>query len=210
MTWRGPAAWIALLLGGGVVGVLAAYALETVPEASGRPAPVAAVSPSVPVDPAPSLRPDPTAPPLGTGLALREVGFGTGGFRKTVPVPVGWTRSESALNEVKYKLAGNPSNTFVLRLEQVLSQRETIEDILADRVVELREQEERVTILDRTSDSLEFTYVFDGYLRHGFLRWLDLSGSGTAEVEVAVNGREVDVEGARELLDRVSAGIRAG
>ena len=80
--------------------------------------------------------------------------------------------------------------------------------MLTDRIDELRDEEERLTIVERTANTLEFTYVSEGFLRHGFLTWLDLRGTGFAEVEIAVTGREVDARGARQLISRVAAGMR--
>ena len=70
------------------------------------------------------------------------------------------------------------------------------------------DEKERFNIEERTASTIEFTYVSDGFPRHGFLAWLDLRGTGVAEVEVAVTGREMDARGAAQLISRVTAGMR--
>lgn len=208
MSGRG-AALLVVLLGVGVVGGYAvAAAREDVPATTGTAAPVVARSPSVPVDPLPRLTPDPAVPALGTDLALHEELLGQTPFAVQVPVPDGWARNNSEALESKWKVPGNPANTFVLRVERVAAQRQTIQRILEQRIADIDAEQPFFELRDSTDDTISFRYVFDGYLRYGSVRWLDLSGSGDAEIEVAVSGRERDLDGMAELLERVSAGIR--
>jgi hypothetical protein len=72
----------------------------------------------------------------------------------------------------------------------------------------LRDDKARFTVEERTANSLEFTYVSDGFLRHGFLVWLDVRATGFADVEIAVTGRGIDAPGAEELITRVASGMR--
>jgi hypothetical protein len=209
MSWRGLVAVVALLAAGIVGGYAAAAYLQSSPARTGAPEPVTAASPSVPVDPPAPLREDPTEAPMATDLPLREVSVGTDNYRFVFPAPRGWSRLETSSNEVKYKLAGNPSNTFVLRVEQVVSQHEQIPDILAARIDDLRRDEQQVEVQLRTYDSLEFSYVHDGYRRYGLITWLDITRSGQAEAEIALTGREVDLPGMRELMPKIIRGIRS-
>lgn len=208
MSWRGLVAIVALLATGIVGGFAAAAYLAPQPVTSGVPSPVTATSPSVPVDPPAPLRVDPTEPPLATDMALRDVSVGTDKYNFVFPAPVGWKRIDPSSNEVKYKEPGNPENTYVLRVEQVISQHETIPDILAERIEDLTQDEDDYEEIRRTYDSLEFSYVHDGYRRFGFITWMDLTQSGQAEAEVALMGRRVDVPGMRELMIRIIRGIR--
>jgi hypothetical protein len=209
MSWRGLVAVVALLAAGIVGGYAAAAYLQSSPVKTGAPEPVTAASPSVPVDPPAPLREDPTEAPMAADLPLREVSVGTDNYRFVFPAPRGWSRLETSSNEVKYKLAGNPSNTFVLRVEQVVSQHEQIPDILAARIDDLRRDEQQVEVQVRTYDSLEFSYVHDGYRRFGLITWLDITRSGQAEAEIALTGREVDLPGMRELMPKIIRGIRS-
>ncbi len=212
MRWRGLVAVVTLLATGIVGGFALAAYLEPSPVVTGRPTPVAAAEPSFPVDPPMPMKPDPTEPPLGTGLPMREVSVGTPTSRFCFPAPADWVRIETVSNEVKYKLAGNPDNTFILRVEQVLSQHEQIPNMVKRAVEDMERDQEQVKIPlgHRTYDSLvNISYVYDGYRRFAFRTWLDVTNSGQAEAEIAITGRAVDVVGMEELMAKVIAGIRA-
>lgn len=207
MNGRGIAAALLLLVVGLVGGYAAAYAFGPEPATSGTPEPVVA-SPRVPVDPRPTLTAQPAVPALGTDLPMSEGRLGNGGFQLVHPVPAGWTRISSSTNEVKWKEPGNPAETYVLRIGRLVSREETLPEMVEDRIDDLREEKARFTIEEQTANSLEFTYVSDGFLRHGFLVWLDVRASGFADVEIAVNGRGIDATGAEQLITRVAAGMR--
>lgn len=210
MSWRGLVAVVALLAAGIVGGFATAAYLQSSPVTTGAPQPVTAASPSVPVDPPAPLREDPPQAPLETDLPLREVSVGTDNYKFVFPAPRGWSRSETSSNEVKYKRTGNPSNTYILRVEQVISQHEQIPDMVQERVDDLRRDEEQVRVLYRTHDQLEVSYVHDGYRRFALYTWLDITLSGQAEAEIAITGREVDVPGLRDLMAKVIRGMQAG
>ena len=201
---------LALLLAIGVAaGFGASLALGENPSGGLRASPLPA-SPSLPVDPVPELLPDPDTPPLATGLPLVRQTVGAGDFRMTLPVPKGWTFSENSLNEWQWRPPGQPDFGYVLRVEQVLSNRRSIEWTLDRRIAELREDESNVEVIAQTRDSLHFSFVTANHLRHGHLRWLDLTGSDNAQVEIAVTGRTVDDPGMADLIARVGSGVRLG
>lgn len=208
MSARGIAAAVLLLVTGVVGGYAAAYALEPEPATQGAPTPVVAESPSVPTDPLPTITAQPSVPALGTDLPMSQGRLGSGGFRLVHPVPAGWSRISSSTNEVKWKKPGNPADTFVLRVGRLVSREDTVTEMVEDRIDDLREEKARFTIEGRTANSLEFTYVSDGFLRHGFLVWLDVRATGFADVEIAVNGRGIDAPGAEQLITRVASGMR--
>lgn len=209
MDGRGIATLLALLLVGGVAGFGASWVVGEHPPGTGSPSPVAA-SPSLPVDPVPDLLDDPDTPALAERLPLVEQSVGSGGFRMTLPVPQGWTFSENSLNEWQWRPPAQPDFGYVLRVEQVLSNRRSIDWTLDRRIIELREDERNLEILGQTDDSLHFSYVTANHLRHGYLRWKDLTGSDNAQVEIAVTGRKRDDDGMADLIARVGAGIRLG
>jgi hypothetical protein len=201
---------LALLLAIGVAaGFGVSWALGENPSGTGPAAPVPA-SPSLPVDPVPELLPDPDTPPLATGLPLVRQSVGAGDFRMTLPVPEGWSYFENSLNEWQWRPPDQPNFGYVLRVEQVLSNRRSIAWTLDRRLAELREDESNVEVLAQTRDSLHFTFVTANHLRHGYLRWLDLTGSDNAQVEIAVTGRERDDPGMADLIARVGSGVRLG
>ena len=209
MTWRGAAALALLLVLGAGTGYGAALATSRAAVADGVPTPVAASSPSVPVDSTPSYVPDSADAPLPVDLPMAEGAVGTAPFRHVLPVPRGWVATPNSANETKWTdPATPPSWTYVLRVEQVGSENEAVERMLAERIEDLTLAEDDFEVVARTGDSLTFSYVTDGHLRFGILRWLDVTGSGFAEVEVAVTGREVDLPGMAALVAQVTAGIR--
>lgn len=210
MKWRGPIVVLVLLAVGAAAGYGASLASAGQPGADGVPRPVTAQAPEYPLNPPPSIRPDPGIAPLATDLPLRKGHVGSGAFKVTFPVPRGWDETPNSPNETKFHKLDNPSYTYVLRVENVISQRESIERALTRRIADLEEQEEQVEVVSETEDYLHFTYLADGYLRHGLVQWVDMSGGGFAEVEVAATGREVDVPGMQDLVARVVAGLERG
>ena len=66
----------------------------------------------------------------------------------SLPVPKGWTFSENSLNEWQWRPPDQPDFGYVLRVEQVLSNRRSIEWTLDRRIDELREDESNVEVLE--------------------------------------------------------------
>jgi hypothetical protein len=207
---RGPFVLGLLLVLGTAAGFGISLAVAEHPPGSGAATPVAAQSPSLPVDPVPELLPDPPTVPLAPSLDLVRTSVGTGDFKMSLPVPEGWNFYVNSLNEWQWRPPDQPDFGYVLRVEQVLSNRRSIEWTLDNRIAELDEDEENVEILSQDDGLLHFTFVTSNHLRHGYLTWLDLTGSDNAQVEIAVTGRKVDDEGMADLIARVAAGMRLG
>lgn len=210
MTWRGTAVLTLLLLIGAAAGFGTSWLVGENPGGAGTATPVSATSPSLPVDPVPELLPDPPTPALAPGLPLVRQSVGSGDFRMTLPVPQGWKFFENSLNEWQWRPPDQPDFGYVLRVEQVLSNRRSIDWTLDRRIDELNEDEANLEVIGQTADSLHFSYVTSNHLRHGYLRWKDLTGSDNAQVEIAVTGRKKDDDGMADLIARVGAGIRLG
>ena len=210
MTWRGPTV-LALVLALGVVsGYGASWALGQKVTAEGGAAPVAATSPSLPVDPKPDLLRDPGFPALEPGIELVRQHVGTGDFGLSLEVPDGWRFTTNSLTEWQWRPPDFQTFGYYMRVEQVISNRRSIDWTLDRRIDELIEDEQSVDILSQTGGSLHYTYVTSNHLRHGFLTWLDLSGSDNAQVEIAVTGRAADVPGMSELISRVADSMELG
>lgn len=176
---------------------------------AGVPAPVPAQRPELPIEAPSPYAADPDDPPLLPDIPLTSVRLGSGKFEITVPVPVGWRRNTNASNEWKWKKPGTSNNSYVMRIEQINSQDITIEDAIDIRIERLRAEQDDVVIVDRGSATLEYTYRSnENNARHTFMSWLDLDASGQADVEIVVHGRERDVPGTRDLIRRVSSGMR--
>lgn len=211
MGWRGPVVLAALLALGTAGGYVASRAQQPGGDARGVPSPVAASGPRFPVDPPIPTATDPADPALRPNVPLTTDTLGTGKFALAVPVPVGWTMNQTASNEAKWKEPGTSNNTYVMRVEQTAEDGRTIPEALDQRVRALRDEQDDVRLVPggRTEDSVEYTYTSnEGTRRHSFIRWVDVSGSGLAEVEVVVHGRTRDVPGTRDLVRRVAEGLR--
>ncbi len=202
---------LAVLLAVGLVGGFAlSLAVAEHPSDGGAAAPVAARSPSLPVDPVPDLLDDPDFAPLSGTLPLVRQTVGVGDFRMSVPAPRGWRLSENSLNEWQWRPPDQPAFGYLMRVEQVVSNRRSIAWTLERRIEELDEDEQNVRVVGRTDATLHYTYVTSNHLRHGYLTWLDLTGSDNAQVEIAVSGRARDQDGMAELIARIAAGTRLG
>lgn len=195
---------LALGAGGGFA---VSMATASDPGGRGTAAPVAAQSPGLPVDPAPDLVEDPGTDPLSTLLPLvdRTVGRGTSAVR--LAVPRGWVRNDLGPDEWTWRPEDQPKYAYVLRVEQVRGDRDPIPRVLAGRKLALEEDEQDLVLLAETTDSLQFSYTADRHLRHGLVRWVPVPGTTTAQVEVAISGRAVDVLGMQDLIARVAASV---
>lgn len=200
---------VVLLAVGAGSGFAASSQTRDITLGTGVPAPVPAQRPELPVEAPRPYEEDPDDPALEPGIAMTPRTLGSGKFEISFPAPVGWRTNANASNEWKWKQPGTSNNSYVMRIEQVNSQDITIEDAIDIRIARLREEQEDVTIVDRGADSLEYTYRSnEGNARHSFMRWLDLDASGQADVEIVVHGRESDVRGAEDLIQRVADGMR--
>ena len=176
---------------------------------AGVPSPVPAQRPEIPVEAPEPFETDPDDPPLQPEIAMAETTRGTGKFEIRFLAPAGWSTNTNASNEWKWKQPGTSNNTYVMRIEQINSQDITIEDAIDIRIERLRDEQQDVSVEDRGRDSLEYTYRSnEGNARHSFMRWLDLDASGQADVEIVVHGREVDVPGTSDLIQRVGDSMR--
>lgn len=174
--------------------------------------PVPAVSPSIPVDPAPLLRPDADTPALQPGLTYVDDSVGTDGFEVRLRAPVGWTKIVIGPAEAKWVVRGNRLNTFLLRVGSVESQRQSVESIKSQRIDDLRRLTESFRLVQETDTSIQIIYVDNnGLTKYGNLRWIDDPDpdSDQAVVEIAANGRERDQPGLLDLLTRVGNSVEA-
>ena len=128
----------------------------------------------------------------------------------SLEVPDGWRFTTNSLTEWQWRPPDFQTFGYYMRVEQVISNRRSIDWTLDRRIDELIEDEQSVDVLSQTGGSLHYTYVTSNHLRHGFLTWLDLSGSDNAQVEIAVTGRAADVPGMSELISRVADSMELG
>ena len=166
-----------------------------------------AESPSVPIDPPPAILEDPDRPVLATKLPSHRETLGTAPYDVSFPIPNGWQEFAIGPAEKRWTLPGNPSQSYSVRVELVISQRITIANLMAQRAEEL-DGLLGFTVIERTDDTLIFTYVDETqHLRLSIVRWVDARGSGTAEAEIAATGRARDEAGMRALVTRIADGV---
>jgi hypothetical protein len=206
--------WIGLTLALALVGGAAGFALARMagedPRVAAGAAPVAAQSPSYPVNEYDVL-PDPGIAPLAPDLPSHVATFAAGGLRMTASVPIGWRRvALSGRNSWNFADPDNPSNTYLLRIGIDAGDRVSVRVAKTARIAALEDAEQNgalqhVVVESEEEDSFVATYIADGYQRVTMERWLPQHDSDQAFAVVAVTGRETDREGMADLLERVSS-----
>jgi hypothetical protein len=214
MGWRGLGV-VGLCAGLGVVlGVTWARVTPDEPAVGGTATPLAAQSPSYPVDPPVRIEADPDYPPLARDLPTQREEIGQGLFVLSVPVPRGWEQTNSNVNEWKWKprlvAEGDVANTYFLRITLVGGQNQTIEGALANRIeaVDGASGTEEFDLESRTPDTFTSTYVLDHHRRLAIERFISTDGTDHAFANIAVVGRLVDREGLDDLMETVTDGLR--
>ncbi len=210
MKLRGLVVLIALVLIGGGVGYAGAREAGRGESVDGSPTPIDATEPSYPFTPPLEFAPDPDTPAQLTGpFKTREAVLGSEPFGLAFPVPTDWERQDLGLGEARWGLPGDPANTYSIRVELVASQTRTIARTIDLRVVDLRDATgiTGLTVLERTEDSLTFSFVLNDHLRISVIRWVSPRGTSAAEAEIAATGRMRDREGIEALVDLVSNSI---
>ena len=210
MWWRVLGVAVVLL----AVGVAGGYAVashdQTGPLAIDTPSPVPAVSPAIPAPPDNTTLPDPSTPPLDPDIPSSPIELRVGNNRSLglrVDAPDGWDQNRIAdTNMWNFVKAGNPLNTYTLRVSIVRGQNVSIAAAKAGRIAALEDAEangnlDNFVVTAQTPDTFEGTYVDGGYLRLTMEKWVSFDGSH-AYAGAAVTGRAVDEEGMRDLLTR--------
>lgn len=200
MGWRGLGVLLLVAAVGGGAGIALGFQQRPSVATDGAAEPVPAESPSVPVDPPPSVAPDPDYPPMPTELRTHEELVGDDAFGVVVPVPNGWEKFQVGPAELRWTPPDNPDHTYSVRVENVFSQRLAIEQIMDDRIESLSTLP-GYTLEQRNSDTVIFKYVDESsHERLQMLRWISPRATGTAEAEISIVGREVDRAGMRDLF----------
>lgn len=196
-------ALLAGLAGGYATGVLT----EPEPDRT-ETVPLEAASPSVPFTP---YSADVTYPSWQPGLDYRRTRIGSGPFGWVYEVPKGWLRTQVGDTEFLWSVEGHPLGSYGFRIELVLGERLTPEQMVAKKLRDLRSSVADVRVLSQTSDTLAVTYRAEpqNWLRYNTFRWFAGPGTTTAAVEISVNGRAQDQDGMNDLLERVSSSLEA-
>jgi hypothetical protein len=214
---------LAALVGvGGGLGV--GYLRQPQPAAGGTAAPLPASSPSIPVDPTPTLAPyapDIDYPPLVPGLTFKPLRMGNSVQEWLVPVPTRWEafsvpagepvpkKERSSFDELRFRPPDEPdAGGYSLRVKTVNAHLPTGAMVSA-RLAAVRKAYAEVTVLVRTEDSLRFTFR-DGtnHLRYNYFRWFGGPQSSEASLEMSVAGRKVDEAGLEALFTAFASTLR--
>jgi hypothetical protein len=216
-------------LGGGA---LVAYAVQPHPHDAGSPRPVAAVSPSVPVDVTPSRShaPDITYPPLSPNLFLNVVHHIHNDLATwTYHVPQGWTaygvctapptgppckiaddevvppKKIDQQTQVRFRPPDEPViGGYSLRVKIMDNTDFNPAQMVPTKVVGFRQEyPQHFSITHRDQSSVRFTYV-DGtnHLRLNYFQWFAVPGRANATLEMSVSGRISDKTGLIALFNR--------
>jgi hypothetical protein len=213
MGWRALGITVVLL----AVGVAGGYAVgqRTEPQARSDATvePVPAVSPAVPTVAAHPVLPDPTTAPLAPDLPAHPevLRLPRKGLGLVAQIPDGWQSSHSGDTWI-FAQTGNPTNTYTLRIQLLISQRQSVAVVKGARLAALQQSQAdgnmfELDVTADTDDEFEATYIDSGsYRRVTRERYVD-NGSGLAYVVIAATGRTVDTEGLRDLVTRISTSL---
>lgn len=212
MRWWAVSLVVALVAGGAAGGYLFRTGNDPDATAYDGPRPIAAVSPSVPVDEL-GLVEDPDFPPLLPGVGLRETVVGTEPFDLRLQVPASWLRTVPQAGEWRwYPPPGDVKNTYFLRVGLVGNQHQPIATMLAERIDALDGAEgvKDFVLESRSSMGFVANYVSEGHRRVAMEMYVAEPGSEVAFAWIALVGREVDREGMADLLARLVEAARPG
>lgn len=201
---------LALAAVGGAGGILVAMVDDAGTTSFSGPEPVAAVSPSYPVNPVVVL-PDSDRPALQPSLPLHPVSVGSAPYDLTLPVPKGWDRSVPSAGEWRwYPPPGNVVNTYFLRVRLIGNQYQPVDRAVDSRLDALRSSDDvaGLEVLSRTDTGFVAEYVSDGHRRVTMEAYLAQDGSDAAYAWIALVGRRSDRGGMNDLFGRIVPAVR--
>jgi len=213
-------------VGGGLVAGWGVGQLDqTEAAAGGTASPLPASSPSVPVDPPPTVAPyadDIDYPPLQPGLTLARQPMGNSVQAWVVPYPKGWQactvlgevevprKEGSTYDELRFRPPDEPiQGGYSLRVKTV-NDHVTPATMVAERI-RLVTKAYGADDVDytRTEDSVRFVFR-DGNnrLRSNYFQWFAGPDSAEASLEMSVAGREADEPGLDALFATFASSLR--
>lgn len=176
------------------------------------PAPVAAVSPSYPVEPL-DLLPDPDFPPLLASLPMRVEIVGSKPFDLRLEVPGEWIRTESSASEWKWHPPpGDVLNTYFLRVRLIGNKHGGVEAMVESRIEALADAQgvRDFHLESQDTDRFVANYVSEGHRRVTMETFVTQPGADVVFASIGLVGREVDRAGMTDLIRRISDSARVG
>jgi hypothetical protein len=198
---------VLLLLGAGA-GYAWAAATPEEPATFSGPRPVPAMSPSVPVDVEEPYAPDVGMATLGEDLAYLRETIGQQPFEYGFRRPRDWLAIDRGAGERSFSPPDRVEGGYGLRVK-IVNARLTPAEMVEQKLAALESTEDDVVVVGRSTDTLAVTYrSSENRLRHNTFRWFTDPGGGFATFETSVYGRERDVPGLTDLLDKVAASVQ--
>jgi len=176
------------------------------------PSPIAAVSPSYPVEEL-ELVEDPDFPALQPGVELHKIRVGDKPFDLQLQVPVDWARTIPSAGEWRwYPPPGDVLNTYFLRVRLVGNQYQPIATMLEARINALdgAESVKDFVVESRIANGFVANYVSEGHRRVAMEMYVAGPDSDVAFAWIALVGREVDRAGMTDLLGRIGGAAQPG
>jgi hypothetical protein len=199
---------VLLLLGAG-----AGYAWGAARDADDGPSrfteagPLPAESPSVPVEPERPYADDVDMVTLSTDLEYERETIGEAPFQYAFRRPEGWAPVNRGSGERAFLPPGRVEGGYGMRVK-IVNARLTTEDMVEQKLDGLEATEDDVEVVGRSADYLAVTYrSSENRLRFNTFRWFTDPGGTAATFETSVYGRQRDVDGLRDLLDKVAASV---
>jgi hypothetical protein len=198
---------VLLLLGAGAGYAWGAATDAEEPAHFSGASPLPAESPSVPVEPERPYAEDVDIATLQPDLRYERETLGEAPFQYTYRRPQGWSPTDAGSGERKFRPPGGVEGGYGMRVK-IVNARLTPEDMVEQKLAGLEATEEDVEVIGRSADYLAVTYrSAENRLRYNTFRWFTDPGGSAATFETSVYGRQRDVDGLRDLLDKVSASV---
>lgn len=212
----------------GVAGGLGiGYLRQPQPAAGGTATPLPAASPSVPVDPPPTVAPyaqDIPYPAMPTTFTFGRLLMGNSQQAWQVPVPKGWqaftvSSSEpervvppgerSGYDELRFRPKGEPAlGGYSLRVKTV-NEHVSPSTMVGDKVTGMHEAYDEVEVSGRSENAVRFVFRdSENRRRYNYFQWFGTPGTSEASLEMSVVGRQVDQPGLDALFAAFANTVR--
>lgn len=199
---------VVLLLGAGAGYAWGAARQDEGPYRFSGASPIAAESPSVPVEPERPYAEDIDQAPLRTDLDYVRETVGSAPFLYSFRRPKDWTSSNPQSGELSFLPPDRVEPGGYGMRVKIVNARMTPPEMVEQKLAALEETEDDVEVIGRSADTLAVTYrSTENRLRYNTFRWFTEPGVGFATFETSVFGRERDVDGLTDLLDKVAASV---
>lgn len=200
--------FLVLLLLGALAGYAwAASGQEEGPSRFTDASPVPAESPAFPVEPEEPYAEDVDMAALQSALDYQRETIGDAPFQYSYRRPADWIPSNLQSGERTFVPPDRMEGGYGMRVK-IVNARMTPPEMVAQKLAALEATEQDVEVIGQGAAFLSITYRSgENRLRYNTFRWFNEPGVGFATFETSVYGRERDVDGLSDLLDKVAASV---